>query len=406
MKLVRTTLILNIVSFALLIYPSLVIGYHEVNRLREIKWSGVTFSSQSKTNEIIKPDIYYIIPDSYASSSTLRDYFNFDNSEFTNYLKTRGFYIADESRANYPFTTPSLASALNMSYLDDIAKMDVNSEDSTPLIKWTEDNQVVQYLKSQGYKYYHFGPALLPTSFNKNADFNYTNAANQIAVSPLTLLLFEQTVLSYIVTSVDCSSVYSVLCVGSLNNRRSHYNYQLNQINKVGEIVDMERPKFVFYHSLLTHVPRVFEEDGTYIPLLVERSRSWDENYINQLKFTNKVLKQLIETILRNSKNSPIIILQSDEGPYPDRFRNDTANFNWQKATKDELKEKFGILNAYYLPGIETKALKQTMSSINTFRIIFNEYFGENLPLLEDINYAQVKYHTPYNVFDVTNLMK
>ncbi|MDD5415769.1 MAG: hypothetical protein PHE48_02045 [Candidatus Daviesbacteria bacterium] len=38
--------------------------------------------------------------------------------------------------------------------------------------------------------------------------------------------------------------------------------------------------------------------------------------------------------------------------------------------------------------------------------IIFNEYFVEQLPLLEDISYAQVRYRTPYNVFNVTNLMK
>lgn len=408
LKLTKTTLILNIISIAILIYPSLVVSFYEISRVREIKWSALSFSSQIKTEEVRKPDIYYIIPDRYASNSSLKDYFNFDNAEFITYLKSKGFYVAEKSRANYPFTTPSIASSLNMSYADEIAKkMDPSSKDFTPLIKRIEDNQVALYLKSQGYKYYHFGPRLQPTSFNKNADSNYTYEGNQIAIVPLTGLLLEQTVLSYIVSSADCSSIYSVLCIGTLNDRKSHYNYILDQIGKVGDVAKVEGPKFVFYHNLLTHTPYVFSDDGKYVSRSVENLKSWEENYITQLKFTNKALKQLIETILKDSKNPPVIILQADEGPYPNRFLKDTTNFEWRQATRDELRQKFGILNAYYLPGVETtKVLYPEITPVNTFRIIFNEYFKEQLPLLEDINYAQVKFHTPYNVFDVTNLIK
>lgn len=403
----RTTFILNVVSFVILIYPSFVIIYHEVGRAKENQWSELP--PLSLVNFLIskKPDIYYIVPDSYASNSTLKDYFGFDNSEFTDYLKSKGFYIADKSKANYPFTTTSLTSSLNMSYLDIVAKqMGVNSQDQTPLFKLTEDNQVALYLKSLGYKYYHFGPRQLPTTFNKNADFNYTYASNQLALSPLAGLLLEQTVLSYIVSSIDCESTNSVFCIGSLNNRRSHYNYIFDQISKLEDIIGTDGPKFIFYHNLLTHVPYIFAENGKYVPRAVETTRSWKENYINQLKYTNKLLKQLIEAILKDSKNPPIIILQSDEGPYPERLRADKDNFKFREATKDELKEKFGILNAYYLPEIETSNLYSEITPVNTFRVILNEYFGEQLPLLEDINYAQTEYSNPYNVFNATNFMR
>lgn len=407
MKLMRITIILNVISFVILIYPLLVITYYEITRVKEIKLSDLSFQEQSRVSEVEKPDIYYIITDSYASNTTLKDYFNFDNSEFTDYLKSKGFYVADKSRANYPFTTPSLASSLNMSYLDDIAKkVGPDSEDVAPLIKQTEDNRVVFYLKLHGYKYYHFGPGLFSTSFNKNADFNYTYQSNPIVISPLTGLLLEQTIMSYIFSSVDCTTNSSLLCIGTLNSRKNHYNYIFDQIGKVGDSVKAEGPKFVFYHNLLTHVPYVFTSSGRYIPRWVELSKKWQENYIAQLEFTNKALRLLIETILKDSKNPPIIILQSDEGPYPDRFRNDTTNFDWRGAKSDELKTKFGILNAYYLPKIDTKILYPEVTPVNTFRIILNEYFGEKLPLLKDINYAQTNYHNPYSIFDVTNSVK
>ena len=48
----------------------------------------------SKTTEDerkIKRDIYYIILDTYASSDSLKQYLNFDNSEFDNFLLKKGF---------------------------------------------------------------------------------------------------------------------------------------------------------------------------------------------------------------------------------------------------------------------------------------------------------------------------
>jgi hypothetical protein len=50
-------------------------------------------------------------------------------------------------------------------------------------------------------------------------------------------------------------------------------------------------------------------------------------------------------------------------------------------------KDRFGILNAYYLPGINKDILYPTISPVNSFRIVFNQYFGAKLPLLPDRSY-------------------
>ena len=47
----------------------------------------------------------------------------------------------------------------------------------------------------------------------------------------------------------------------------------------------------------------------------------------------------------------PIVVIQADEGPYPSAIKRDTVNFDWSTATPDELEEKYGILNAWYVPG-------------------------------------------------------
>jgi hypothetical protein len=51
------------------------------------------------------PDIYYIIVDGYARADVLREYYEFDNSEFLNGLEKRGFTVNDSSRANYYWTS-------------------------------------------------------------------------------------------------------------------------------------------------------------------------------------------------------------------------------------------------------------------------------------------------------------
>jgi hypothetical protein len=63
---------------------------------------------------------------------------------------------------------------------------------------------------------------------------------------------------------------------------------------------------------------------------------------------------------------------------------------DWTKVPRAELREKMRILNALYLPGQDPAPLHQSMTPVNTFRIIFNRYFGTNLPLLPDRNYVFV----------------
>jgi len=45
------------------------------------------------------------------------------------------------------------------------------------------------------------------------------------------------------------------------------------------------------------------------------------------------------------------------------------------------------ILNAYYVNDEAKRDLYATITPVNTFRIIFNDYFGTNYPLLDDKSY-------------------
>jgi hypothetical protein len=101
--------------------------------------------------------------------------------------------------------------------------------------------------------------------------------------------------------------------------------------------------------------------------------------YVEQLIFINSRMREVIHEILMNSDNPPIIVIQGDHGP--------GSRFNWNSPDDDGLRERFGILNAYYLPGIAPSELYDKISPVNSFRFIFNQYFEADYQILPDKSY-------------------
>ena len=124
------------------------------------------------------PDIYYLIIERYANNNILSEYFHHDNSGFTTYLENLGFVVPKDTRSNYLNTSPSLASSLNMEYLYELAKlMGKDTKDRGAMYKIIEDNKVLSYLKSKGYKFINVGAYWPFTVYNKFADINYSYEA-------------------------------------------------------------------------------------------------------------------------------------------------------------------------------------------------------------------------------------
>ena len=89
------------------------------------------------------PDIYYIVLDEYAGIQTLKNKFNFDNSEFYNYLSKKGFIISSKSYSHYPYTILSIPSSLNMQYLDFNSNEITESAKIKSQIRYIADNNLV-----------------------------------------------------------------------------------------------------------------------------------------------------------------------------------------------------------------------------------------------------------------------
>jgi hypothetical protein len=344
-----------------------------------------------------KPDIYYIILDGYGRADVLETFYAFDNQSFLDFLESQGFFVAGQSRSNYVQTSLSLASSLNVEYLDKLlSTSDAGADARLALMRMIRSNTVRDYLEKQGYQIVAFDSGYRPTELD-NADRYF--AAPQRAVTPLEGLLMETSALPAV--QALASGLGAPTYYPGYQSHRDLVNYLLDNIP---EAVDLSAPKFVFAHIVIPHPPFVFGPDGEEIhhhfrfsfmdgdafPGTQEEYRS---GYRDQLAYLNGRVEKMILSILARSERPPIIILQGDHGP--------GMQLDYESAANTNMQERLGILNAYFLPGYPEDQLPSTITPVNSFRLIFAHYFGADLPLLPDRSYYST-WSQPFNFLDVT----
>jgi hypothetical protein len=173
--------------------------------------------------------------------------------------------------------------------------------------------------------------------------------------------------------------------------------------DRLEESVERPGPTFVFAHILVPHPPYVFNADGSMPTAEERRSRPETEEYVEQLLWTNARVLAAIDHLLDvPAGEEPIILLQADEGPWPVAFSRNQRNFQWLDAAPAQIQQKFGILNAFHLPGVDAAEAGVTdrTSPVNEFRIVFNSYFGSDLPLLPDVTYLSPDYARMYDLVE------
>jgi hypothetical protein len=346
-----------------------------------------------------KPDIYYIVPDRYARQDILQEFYHFDNSTFIQALEDRGFYVASQSSANYPKTFLSLASSLNLRHLDALPMVvGENSSDNTPVFQMVQNNMVATYLKDQGYRFVYSGDWWEPTRVNRLADRNI----NLYADSDEFLRKYgETTILNPIFNHIFRKGDI----LGFSDNRvRDNHLYKFKELKKV---VYDPSPKFVLVHMLMPHSPYVL--DAQCQPFWSKSDHKDPQEYVEQLQCANTQLLEIIDSILTHSKTPPVIIIQSDEGPFKvDEMNKHGEGIDWTKVSTGALRHHMHIINAYYVPAWKDNpeaVLYPKITPVNTFRLLFNTYFGTNFAALEDRIFMIPHLNYPYKYIDITDIL-
>jgi hypothetical protein len=151
--------------------------------------------------------------------------------------------------------------------------------------------------------------------------------------------------------------------------RRERTLYALANLDKAALI---KGPKFVFVHLVIPHPPYVFGPTGGPAAPDAEgisANRQSAIHYRDQVIYISSRMREIVPRIIANSAVPPIIVIQGDHGP----------------TVHGDARDRMRILNVYYLPGVDSQVYA-TITPVNTFRVIFNAYFGQHLELLDDVS--------------------
>ena len=316
-------------------------------------------ASKSKNTD---PNILYIIPDAYAGQASLSKIYNFDNSDFTGYLRKKGF-VVPESQSNYTITLHSLASTFSMDYLN-VPAMYEKTSDRSIIYQYFNNFSAIDYLKRRGYRFINVGSGWGPTQYMPLADINLICGKYDelfIKLTPLSPLVLVKKWLS----KLNPKGSIGACAMTKIANLPS----------EMSDTID-KSPYFVLAHMIMPHPPYFHDQNCNNLENidLNYTGHPWSQKslYVNQLRCVNKLIIKVIDKWVAASNGNVAIIIQSDHG----------SGYGDPKESDLYLKQRFNNFAAIRFPDQikEIKGMKE-ISPVNLFAVLYNNLFNENFSL-------------------------
>lgn len=319
----------------------------------------ISFQNQKMSNFSFafkeKPNIYYLLLDAYPRADALKTFENYDNTNFVNFFKNKGFIVAEKSYSNYSNTSESLSSIFQLDYLKE---GDVQWDDVL-----SPDKIAFSILKDNNYRF-----ILLPPF----CDFLQGRKTADLVISSGFPILFSMSNISFIRTS------FGVLFLRLIDY---FLYFNINDVRKVLQFTRKEED-FVFIHYLHFH-DYAYDKNCKINPQLVVKKNS--EGFQTNISCINSFIMDSINEIMAHDPKS-IILVQADHGPWFWR----APPFYWLEQAKDsadEVEKAYAIFSAIYIPDLDknssiAKYLADSPSPVNNFRIIFSHLANSPVDLL------------------------
>lgn len=370
-KLGTTTRFFGLVSIILLVLPIIHIGSYEWGRYRTMQEPDSQAGQSSPQQKLpgsagYLPDIYYIILDGYPRQDALSKYMDFDNQYFIEQLEGLGFTVPTCSQSNYAMTLLSLSTSLNMNYVEALGEGSLEGK--------ILNSQARKLLEEHGYQTVALQSSIWFTDF---VDADHYISQNQPVLSSFfdfsRLTEFEVVYLRTTVLRPLEEAKTAWLDALFQDHRQELYDLIMFQMDQLELVPQIEGPKFVFAHILAPHAREAyFNAEGEFA-----YSRS-DAALTEEFQYLNQRTLEIVQTILAGSEKPPVIIIQGDHGL--------------------DTEVRMAIFNAYHLPGEGAKQIYPAITPVNSFRVVFNTYLGEDFPLLPDVSF-----YSPYeDMFNFT----
>ncbi len=330
------------------------------------------------------PDVYYVVLDGMLRPDLISAIHHVDSEGFSTGLRHRGFAVGGRTHSNYGQTLLSLASSLNMSYLDEVAGVMGSASDRRPLATLIQTAGVVRRFKQLGYEFVMIGSDAPGTVNHQEADRCYCGLVKGLSEFETALLASTPAAPFRLVN----------LTFGAHRTKVEESFAAIEQVSR------LRGPMFVFAHVLVPHPPFVFNGDGSFraqrapfvfrdgSEFLGDRS-DYTAGYAQQVAFVMKRILKMIDEIDRHG-GEPVLVIQGDHGS--------GLRLDWDDPTRSDATERLGILAAVRLPG--NRAVPDDLTPVNLFRVVFNELFGDRYTLLPNRSYLS-EWDRPYRFVEM-----
>jgi len=334
------------------------------------------------------PDIYVLALDGYASSDVLRTAYAYNNLAFEEEMKSLGFEIATQSRANYPQAELSLASMLNMDYLPELLASDSERESAgmQHVFALFHKNRVFSIARERGYDVMVFSPGL--ESLEPRAE-DVTVLTPPGVLGEFEMVLIDRTIASRIIQA-GYYLRYNNPAYWRYAFRRERILYMFDELPRLAR-VESAKPRLVFATMLVPEPPYLFTRDGgraqPFGPgslandrMFRGRESEYQEAYLDQVHFVNQKLAEAARLIIESSKRPVAILILSSRGAPPALTRQPDATV-----------ERYRNLLMARFPQPATdpaNAFRDDLSLVNVFPLTMNRLFGAGLPLRPDVTYT------------------
>lgn len=325
----------------------------------------------------IKPDIFFFVFDGMPSSLAMEQAWNYNNNALDSALIKEGFYVARQSKSNYNITMLSVTSTFNMEYLTPAqiytgGEMEMIRRASPSLLK----NSTTEILKKEGYSIFQYQPLSI-----RNKDWD----GSLLFVDLLTNHFWFKTLPGRIFRDLSWKIRQSKLMKAiAYKKKEAQVQLHIRDFYKTIQLINQnciakKKPAFTYAHFILPHEPFVFDSTGKLLPVTIKELTDEEKvaYFLAQVKFADKTIIELIQTIKKNNPNS-IILIEGDHG-YRNIYGNEYMIFD--------------NLNAIYYSDADYAAFTPDQSPVNSFRHLFNKYFSTRLPKLKDSSS-----YIPYNL--------
>ncbi|MDD4043238.1 MAG: hypothetical protein PHR54_07030 [Anaerolineaceae bacterium] len=349
--------------FLILVLVNFIFAVPDLLKNRENRGSGsatatVDLDNQARTGESL-PNIYLFIFDEYSGYEALQRYLDYDNQDFYDQLSQLGFNTSKTSRNYTIWSTVEISNMMNLS-INGSHEFTKSEKD-----QWLLNPYLFTLMQSIGYDL---------NLINDQGFFSTDESLLRYQFTPQGVMDLDESLFTLL---IDKSVYYP------LRSRSS-----LKRILEINELFSAAKQSSLLQNSnlftvsyiMFPHNPWVFDEFGN--ETAPDDQVNWlnPEIYLGQLKYSSKLIIELMEETLKNDPDSCIIILSDHAYRYPRNLHN-VLGIEIEDYDK-ELYYMRNIFGAVYLAGEPLDI--EGYSGINIIRMTLNKLLDLDLELIEE----------------------